>query len=196
MATPKDKVLYEKVKKMADEIYKKSSAYKSGYIVKKYKELGGEYIDDKKHGKGIETQSNSIYDGEWKDNQRNGKGKMTYLGGPFLYKSYEGDWKDGFEDGMGKRIWKDGSIYDGEWKKGKRDGMGKMTKFDGTINDGKWKDDKLIRSTKIRIKVQLNTGEELEITVLPNETVHRVMEIISQEIQRLREAGFHKKSIR
>ena len=48
MATPKDKVLYEKVKKMADEIYKKSSAYKSGYIVKKYKELGGEYIDDKK----------------------------------------------------------------------------------------------------------------------------------------------------
>ncbi len=48
MATPKDKVLYEKVKKMADEIYKKSSAYKSGYIVKKYKELGGEYIDDSK----------------------------------------------------------------------------------------------------------------------------------------------------
>ena len=48
MPTPKDKVLYEKAKKMADEIYKKSSAYKSGYIVKKYKELGGEYIDDKK----------------------------------------------------------------------------------------------------------------------------------------------------
>ena len=48
MPTPKDKVLYEKVKKMADEIYKKPSAYKSAYIVKKYKELGGEYIDDKK----------------------------------------------------------------------------------------------------------------------------------------------------
>jgi len=48
MPTPKDKVLYEKAKKMADEIYKKPSAYKSGYIVKKYKELGGEYIDDKK----------------------------------------------------------------------------------------------------------------------------------------------------
>jgi hypothetical protein len=48
MPTPKDKVLYQKVKKMADEIYKKPSAYKSGYIVKKYKELGGEYIDDNK----------------------------------------------------------------------------------------------------------------------------------------------------
>lgn len=46
MPIPKDKKLYQKVKLMADEIYKKPSAYKSGYIVKKYKELGGEYIDD------------------------------------------------------------------------------------------------------------------------------------------------------
>jgi hypothetical protein len=46
MPIPKDKKLYAKVKKMADEIYEKPSAYKSGYIVKKYKELGGEYIDD------------------------------------------------------------------------------------------------------------------------------------------------------
>jgi hypothetical protein len=42
-----DKNLYEKAKKMADEIYKKPSAYKSGFIVKKYKELGGTYSDDK-----------------------------------------------------------------------------------------------------------------------------------------------------
>ena len=48
MPTPKDKDLYERVKKEADKIYSKPSAYKSGYIVKKYKELGGEYLDDKK----------------------------------------------------------------------------------------------------------------------------------------------------
>jgi hypothetical protein len=48
MPIPKDKNLYEKVKQMANDIYKKPSAYKSGYIVKKYKELGGEYIDDNK----------------------------------------------------------------------------------------------------------------------------------------------------
>lgn len=45
---PKDKKLYEKVKKQADEIYKKPSAYKSGYIIKTYKQLGGEFIDDNK----------------------------------------------------------------------------------------------------------------------------------------------------
>lgn len=48
MPIPKDKALYNRVKKMADEKYTKSSAYKSGYIVKTYKQLGGEYIDDNK----------------------------------------------------------------------------------------------------------------------------------------------------
>jgi hypothetical protein len=43
---PTNKKLYEQVKKLADETYKKPSAYKSGFIVKKYKELGGTYTDD------------------------------------------------------------------------------------------------------------------------------------------------------
>lgn len=44
---PLDKKLYEKVKKMADDKYEKPSAYKSGWIVKKYKELGGTYSGTK-----------------------------------------------------------------------------------------------------------------------------------------------------
>ena len=40
--------LYDKVKEEADKVYKKPSAYKSGYIVKKYKELGGKYGNDNK----------------------------------------------------------------------------------------------------------------------------------------------------
>ena len=43
-----NKSLYDQVKKEADKIYLKPSAYKSGYIVKRYKELGGTYADDKK----------------------------------------------------------------------------------------------------------------------------------------------------
>ena len=43
-----DKNLYAKVKAQADEIYKKPSAYKSGYIIKRYKELGGKFRDDGK----------------------------------------------------------------------------------------------------------------------------------------------------
>ena len=48
MPIPKDIELYNKAKEEADKIYKKSSAYKSGWIVKKYKELGGTYIEDNK----------------------------------------------------------------------------------------------------------------------------------------------------
>jgi hypothetical protein len=48
MATPKNKKLYNQVKEMADTIYKKPSAYKSGYIVKTYKQYGGEYEPDNK----------------------------------------------------------------------------------------------------------------------------------------------------
>ena len=40
--------LYEQAKRIADEKYSKPSAYKSGFIVKKYKELGGTYTNDKK----------------------------------------------------------------------------------------------------------------------------------------------------
>ena len=43
-----DKALYEAVKHQADKIYDKSSAYRSGWIVKKYKSLGGRYKEDGK----------------------------------------------------------------------------------------------------------------------------------------------------
>jgi len=46
-----DKKLYALAKQIADNVYKKSSAYKSGYIVKTYKELGGRYKDDNKQKK-------------------------------------------------------------------------------------------------------------------------------------------------
>lgn len=39
--------LYNQVKYLADKLYSKPSAYKSGFLVKKYKELGGTYSDDK-----------------------------------------------------------------------------------------------------------------------------------------------------
>ncbi len=40
------KDLYNLVKLKADTIYEKPSAYKSGYIVKEYKRLGGRYKED------------------------------------------------------------------------------------------------------------------------------------------------------
>ena len=44
--------LYRKAKKIADDTYKKNSAYKSMFLVKTYKDLGGQY-STKKTGKGV-----------------------------------------------------------------------------------------------------------------------------------------------
>lgn len=48
MPTPIDTELYERAKEQIYAIYKKPSAYRSGAVVKKYKELGGRYKDDDK----------------------------------------------------------------------------------------------------------------------------------------------------
>lgn len=40
---PTDENLWARVKKIADKIYERPSAYKSGFIVKKYKEMGGKF---------------------------------------------------------------------------------------------------------------------------------------------------------
>jgi hypothetical protein len=63
MPTPTDKDLYEKVKSLADKIYDKPSAYKSGYIVKTYKELGGKYSGKKPDKKGLDRW----FKEEWED---------------------------------------------------------------------------------------------------------------------------------
>jgi hypothetical protein len=57
-----DQELYDKIKMEADKIYKKPSAYKSGFIVKKYKELGGTYTDDKKP-----KELKRWFDEKWED---------------------------------------------------------------------------------------------------------------------------------
>lgn len=44
--TPKDPELYEHVKNIVYKQYKKPSAFRSGAVIKKYKELGGEFEDD------------------------------------------------------------------------------------------------------------------------------------------------------
>jgi hypothetical protein len=50
---PINKELYDKVKKEIFKIYKTNSAYRSGAIIKRYKELGGEFKPNKKTNEGL-----------------------------------------------------------------------------------------------------------------------------------------------
>jgi hypothetical protein len=71
-----DKQLYQNVKLEADKIYKHPSAYKSGYIVKRYKELGGKYKNDSQENykkvsgarrDGNEKPLNRWFEEKWQD---------------------------------------------------------------------------------------------------------------------------------
>lgn len=54
--------IYLRATEEANRTYKKPSAYKSGFIVKRYKEMGGKYEDDKQP-KNLERW----FKEEWKD---------------------------------------------------------------------------------------------------------------------------------
>ena len=58
-----DQRLYDVVKRDADKVFTKPSAYKSGWIVKTYKQRGGDYIGNKPTTKGI----GRWFKEEWKD---------------------------------------------------------------------------------------------------------------------------------
>jgi len=55
--------LYEQVKQEANKVFNKPSAYKSGWIVKTYKQKGGEYIGKKPTNEGLDRW----FKEDWKD---------------------------------------------------------------------------------------------------------------------------------
>lgn len=79
----------------------------------------GEFKNDYKAGKGTMSYPNgNIYTGEWKKHQMHGKGTMEYSNGNV----YEGEWKDGKRNGFGTMTYANGEVYKGEWKNGKKQG--------------------------------------------------------------------------
>ncbi|NQY74905.1 MAG: hypothetical protein HRT90_09115, partial [Candidatus Margulisbacteria bacterium] len=70
----------------------------------------------------------AVYDGEWKEGEMHGRGKMTYASGAV----YDGERKKGKRHGRGKMTYADGEVYDGEFKNGLRHGDGISVYPDGS----------------------------------------------------------------
>ena len=80
----------------------------------------GEFKENKRHGKGIYKYNNwDVYDGEWVKGKREGKGKMTYMFDYFKNQVdvYFGDWKNDLRQGKGILKFHMGKVYDGEFRK-------------------------------------------------------------------------------
>jgi hypothetical protein len=81
------------------------------------------------------TAPENKYVGSWKDNQKNGIGKMIYAGVGVYY----GYWANGRRDGEGVMTYSNQDVYSGQWKEGKKHGQGTYVFFQtGMKFVGKW----------------------------------------------------------
>lgn len=76
--------------------------------------------------------SDGVYEGDFVNGQRTGKGKFTWNNGDV----YEGDFVDGKRHGKGKYTWARGTVYEGDFWNGQRTGKGKLTRPGGDVYEG------------------------------------------------------------
>ena len=112
------------------------------YDVGKYE---GIILDNKRELKGVMTYNNGArYEGEWKDDKKNGKG--IYISSHYfnceknIGLKYEGDFFNDKFEGFGIAIYSNGDKYEGEWKNNKQYGKGTLTNIGGTKYTGDWID--------------------------------------------------------
>jgi len=77
----------------------------------------------------ITPTTEARYEGEFKDNKKEGVGRIWWSNGD----RYLGDWKHDTKDGFGVMMWENGDRYDGNWKNDLRDGQAKYTYANGGV---------------------------------------------------------------
>ena len=114
-----------------------------------YNEYGEKYIGKMKYNfkiKGIlffdknDKIKRKKYEGDFKNNLRDGKGKIYWNDG----ERYEGDWKNDKWEGKGIYYWNDGRKYDGDWNNNKKEGKGIFYWNDGDRDMGDYSNDQPI----------------------------------------------------
>jgi hypothetical protein len=68
----------------------------------------------------LQYSNGDIYEGEWKNGKRDGKGTIIYGNGEFKGDKYVGDWLNDIKNGEGIYYYAIGDKYYGEWKDGQR----------------------------------------------------------------------------
>jgi hypothetical protein len=100
----------------------------------------GQWVNDKLNGKGEYRNKRIHYIGDFLDDKKHGRGKLVLLSDDSIY---EGDFKNNTTKGKGKITYKDGSTYEGDWDYERKHGEGKLTDAKGKITFGLWKKNNL-----------------------------------------------------
>jgi hypothetical protein len=133
----------------------------NGILTKNNDKYDGEFLNNKKHGKGRMIYENGdIYEGVWNNdcceecceitynngdiykgclnnNKFNGDGIMIYKNGSI----YNGEWVNNHKHGQGIMDYENGNTYNGKWINNKKHGKGNMIYENGDTYDGEWLDD-------------------------------------------------------
>ncbi|KAM3130628.1 hypothetical protein pb186bvf_017325, partial [Paramecium bursaria] len=91
----------------------------------------GTWKDKERFGTQI-WKNGSIFEGQFSNNQANGKGRMIYADGDF----YIGQWVDDMCQGIGTYTHNDGTVYVGDWFRDMQHGRGSETFKDGSSYQG------------------------------------------------------------
>ncbi|KAJ9440202.1 Phosphatidylinositol 4-phosphate 5-kinase 2 [Diplonema papillatum] len=123
----------------------------------------GCWVHGRRSGLGVEVQAEYTYEGAFRDNARDGQGKLTAKDGT-VYKGifengqlhdpaarivfgngdvYTGEVSAGEIEGEGVIEYANGDRYEGEMKCNMRSGSGILTWADGSRYEGMWRDDKM-----------------------------------------------------
>ena len=87
----------------------------------------------------VRLSDGSVYEGEWYETARFGKGRLFSVDGSFL----EGYWKNGYLHYKGRVIYPIGDCYEGGFKHGLREGEGKLSSAQAKSSyEGSWHSDK------------------------------------------------------
>ena len=77
----------------------------------------------------VSKDGTNIYEGEWKDNKKEGKGILKLIDGS----SYEGEWKNDRIEGKGIMEYRDGGFYLFRYREGMIYGVGMLSMRDRYI---------------------------------------------------------------
>ena len=124
-------------------MYRDGSLYDGHWVLDRMSGYGVLYYADKR----------VAYEGEWKNNQREGNGTMysefademkeNYVQKAFekddkTWVTYEGDFSGDDWHGLGKLTFSNGDVYQGRFRKGKMHGRGTYVQSGGEVIVGEW----------------------------------------------------------
>ena len=100
----------------------------------------GQFVSDKKHGKGkiIYKQTGDVYEGEFKDDAITGNGVYKWANG----ESYKGSVLNGKMHGRGIYKWPDGGEYEGDYVHNLKEGKGRFRWANGKVFKGEFRNGK------------------------------------------------------